>query len=280
MRQNKEKNGVPAECLERVEEAIERAKKDKLQEKRARRKAAVRAAAIFLVCLAVVIPNVSAEAALAMSRLPVVGDLFRVITVRDYHYIDDRYSADVHVPKLDSDSEAARSVNSKINAIAENWVEEFEKSMEDGWIRSDMKVDYEILSTAPEYFTLKLVTYQSSGSGFEQDYYYTIRISDEKEMALADLFPKGADYITPISENIIEQMHRQMKDDADKIYWVDLEEDDPIKEFEFKAISEEQQFYVDEEGRVVIAFNEGDVAPMYMGCVKFTVPKQVTDNIK
>ena len=99
-------------------------------------------------------------------------------------------------------------------------------------------------------------------------------------MTLSDPFPEGADFITPISENIREQMHRRMKEDPDKTFWVDLQEDDPIKEFECEKISEDQQFYVDRKGRIVIAFNEGDVAPMYMGCVKFTVPKKVTDNIK
>ena len=35
-----------------------------------------------------------------------------------------------------------------------------------------------------------------------------------------------------------------------------------------------------EEGRLVIVFNEGDAGPMYMGCVKFTIPEQVVDDIK
>ena len=280
MKKNTEKIETPPECLRRVKEAIERAKEDRLHAKRSRRKAAIRAAAVFLICLTVAIPNVSAEAAEAMSNLPIVGGFFSVITVRDYHYIDVRYSADVHIPGLESDSAAAQSVNSKIMAIAEEWVEEFQSAREDEWVRAEIKVDYEILSTAPEYFTLKLMAYQCSGSGYEQDYYYTIRISDKKEMTLSDLFPEGADFITPISENIREQMHRRMKEDPDKTFWVDLQEDDPIKEFEFEKISEDQQFYVDRKGRIVIAFNEGDVAPMYMGCVKFTVPKKVTDNIK
>ena len=61
---------------------------------------------------------------------------------------------------------------------------------------------------------------------------------------------------------------------------MDIEDDDPIKGFEFSKIDKDQQFYIDEDGQIVIAFNEGDVAPMYMGCVKFTIPKQVTDGIR
>ena len=271
---------TPDECLERVKEAIVRAKEDKLRAVRARRKALMRMVAVSFICFLVILPNMSAGVAQAMSSLPVVGDLFRVITIRDYHYMDDRFRAEVNIPEIESDSEAAKSINGKVNAIAEEWVEQFESAKEDEWGRSEIKVDYEILSTAPEYFTLKLITYQGSGSGFQQDHYYTIRISDEKEMTLSDLFPEGADYITPISENIKQQMRQQIKNDPDKMYWVDIGDDDPAKGFEFVEIEKDQQFYIDSEGRIVIAFNEGDAAPMYMGCLQFTIPGQVTDKIK
>ena len=271
---------TPDECLERVKEAIVRAKEDKLRAVRARRKALMRMVAVSFICFLVILPNMSAGVAQAMSSLPVVGDLFRVITIRDYHYMDDRFRAEVNIPEIESDSEAAKSINGKISAIAEEWVERFESAKEDEWGRSEIKVDYEILSTAPEYFTLKLVTYQGSGSGFQQDHYYTIRIFDEKEMTLSDIFPEGADYITPISENIKQQMRQQIKNDPDKMYWVDIGDDDPAKGFEFVEIEKDQQFYIDENGQIVIAFNEGDVAPMYMGCVQFTIPKQVTEGIR
>ena len=271
---------TPDECLERVKEAIVRAKEDKLRAVRARRKALMRMVAVSFICFLVILPNMSAGVAQAMSSLPVVGEFFRVITIRDYHYMDDRFRAEVNIPEIESDSEAAKSINGKISAIAEEWVERFESAKEDEWGRSEIKVDYEILSTAPEYFTLKLITYQGSGSGFQQDHYYTIRIFDEKEMTLSDIFPEGADYITPISENIKQQMRQQIKNDPDKMYWVDIEDDDPAKGFEFVEIEKDQQFYIDSEGRIVIAFNEGDVAPMYMGCLQFTIPGQVIDKIK
>ena len=282
----KEREGVeiPKECLEKVKESIERAKEDKLHAVRARRRAMMRMVAVSFICLLVVLPNISADVAQAMSSLPVIGDFFRVITIRDYHYIDDRFSADVRVPEISSEngagSEASRAINAKIRTIAQQWVDEFEEAHEDEWGHSQIIVDYEVISTAPEYFTLKLMTYQGAGSGFEQDYYFTIRIDDGKEMMLADLFPEDADYITTISENIKEQMRQQLARDSGKSYWIDLDDEDPVKAFEFNKINADQSFYIDEEGRLVIAFNEGDAGPMYMGCVKFTIPEQVVDDIK
>ena len=275
---------IPEECLDRVREAIKRAKEEKLHAKRERRRATMRMVAVSFICLIVFIPNVSIDAAQAMSGLPVIGELFRVITFRDYHYIDDRYSADISVPELTTDdevlSEAGDAVNEKIRAISEQWISEFEQAAAECEGRSEVFVDYEVIASAPEYFTLKLMTYQGSGSGYEKDYYFTIRIADGKEMTLAELFPEGADYVTPISENIKEQMRKQISEDNEKSYWIDLDDDDPVKAFEFDKISTEQQFYIDSQDRLVIAFDEGDAGPMYMGCVEFTIPEKVTENIK
>ena len=99
---------TPDECLERVKEAIVRAKEDKLRAVRARRKALMRMVAVSFICFLVILPNMSAGVAQAMSSLPVVGEFFRVITIRDYHYMDDRFRAEVNIPEIESDSEAAK----------------------------------------------------------------------------------------------------------------------------------------------------------------------------
>ena len=39
-------------------------------------------------------------------------------------------------------------------------------------------------------------------------------------------------------------------------------------------------FYLNENGEVVICFNEGDVAPMSMGCVTFVIPNDVLADIR
>ena len=85
-----------------------------------------------------------------------------------------------------------------------------------------------------------------------------------------------ADYITPVSDNIKDQMRSQMKADSSKMYWVDYTE---VPAWNFEAITEETSFYLNDQGSLVISFNEGDVAPMYMGCVEFVIPKEALENI-
>jgi hypothetical protein len=95
-------------------------------------------------------------------------------------------------------------------------------------------------------------------------------------MALRELFMEGTDYITPISENIKDQMQAQMNADENVCYWLNEE----MEEYNFSSITDETSFYVNETGNVVIAFNEGDVAPGYMGAVEFEIPEEVLESIR
>ena len=138
-----------------------------------------------------------------------------------------------------------------------------------------MIVKSEAVNTTQEYFTLKLICYQGAGSGAEWNYFFTIDLNTGERLQLRDLFKEGADYITPISENIKTQMREQMEADDMKHYWLE----DEIEECNFKQITDETAFYLNEEGNIVISFSEGDVAPMYMGCVEFVIPDEVVADI-
>lgn len=52
------------------------------------------------------------------------------------------------------------------------------------------------------------------------------------------------------------------------------------EEINFKAITPNTSFYLNEKGNVVIGFDEGEVAPMYMGTVEFEIPNEVVKDIR
>ena len=74
-----------------------------------------------------------------------------------------------------------------------------------------------------------------------------------------------------------EALQQQMAEDDGKMYWVDNAE---VPEWNFDKITDETSFYLDSDGHLVICFNEGDVAPMYMGCVQFVIPDEVVADIR
>lgn len=311
--------------VEQMKKRIEEAKQEKLQaqqKQQTKRKpnekrkplavkiglAAAAAAAVFTL-----IPNVSKDAAYAMSKLPILGGLVEVVTFRNYQYEDDRHHADVNVPELvpnqtDSPEQATGSeglsasgqtetdgtkapadsqvqenlkktteeINAEIQKITDQIIAEFEENAKDQEGYQDIMIKHEILNTSEDYFTLKLICYQASGSGAEWDYFYTIDLKTGERLALADLFEEGADYITPISESIKKQMQERMDADENVHYWLN----DEIEEWNFKQITDETSFYVNADDNIVISFNEGDVAPMYMGCVEFEIPDEVVAEIR
>ena len=210
-----------------------------------------------------------------MSRIPLLGRLVDVVTYRDYSYEDERHNAQITVPEIvvqlpengedvapevqENMARTAEEINAQVQQISGQLIAEFEEGLkyEEGY--QDMIVDSEIISSTEDYFSLKLICYQGAGSGAEWDYFYTVDLNTGKQLSLSDLFAENADFATPVSNNIKDQMRTQIVEDSMKIYWVDYTD---IPDLNFETITEETSFYLNDEGNLVICFNEGDVAPM------------------
>lgn len=246
------------------------------------------AAAAALAGAFMILPNTSATIAHAMEQIPIIGQLVEVVTFRNYEYETERHKADIEVPEIKpgeqvEDKEVQENlerttdeINAEIQKITDELVKEFEDHVKDEEGYQDILVKSEVLATTQDYFTLKLICYQGAGSGYQWNYYYTIDLNTGERLQLKDIFVDGADYITPISENIKEQMQEQMAADDMVYYWLN----DEIEGLNFKTITEETSFYLNEKDNVVIGFNEGDVAPMYMGTVEFEIPAEVLSDIR
>lgn len=295
-----EKAEMSKEQIEKMKERMEEAKREKKNNCYpgwAKAATAVAAAAAVFIAL----PNTSENIAYAMSNIPLLGGLVDVVTFRDYQYDNEGNNANIRVPELvagdnidvvgtedasgteNASSQAKENlqkstteINQEIQTITDRLVKEFEHNLENEEGYQEVQVDSEVIATTDRYFTLKLMCYQAAGSGSQWNYFYTIDLTTGERLALADLFKDGADYITPISDEIKRQMREQMEADENVMYWVD---DTEIPEWNFTEITDETSFYINESGNIVISFNEGDVAPMYMGVVEFEIPSDVVAGI-
>lgn len=285
----KEEYQKPQMSAEQLEQLRTKMKEAVREDGRQRiKKAAIKYASAAAVFAAIffILPNTSASAANAMEQIPVLGHLIKAVTFRDYTYESDRHMADIKVPKLQLEQQPAenqtkleqttKEINEEIRSITDELIEEFEKNLDDQEGYQDVVTDSEVLVVTEDYFTLRLNCYQGAGSGYEWNYYYTIDLHTGERLKLRDIFKEGADYITPISESIKKQMKEQMEADENVTYWLDNE----IEEWNFKQISQDESFYLNKDNHVVIAFNEGDVAPMYMGAVEFEIPAKVLESIR
>lgn len=109
-----------------------------------------------------------------------------------------------------------------------------------------------------------------------RDYQY----EDERNQAdieIPEIVPEGVTD-TVVEESADEvQTTLQKSADENKMYWLD---DAEVEEWNFKQITDDTAFYLNEKGNIVISFDEGDVAPMYMGVVTFEILKDVVKDIR
>lgn len=244
---------------------------------------AVAAAAAAVILL----PNLSPSVAYAWEKLPVLSTIVKVVVWRDYHVEEGRYEANVSVPQIKVDpaedaddavkeqlQKAADTINASVEELTNQIITEFESNLENDpelYGADSIHVGHEVVTDNDRYFSMKVWVLEVMGSGWEQDHYYTIDRKTGQILTLADLFDDDT-YIQTISDEIKRQMAEQMAEDENVHYWLNEEE---IPEWNFKEIPVDQSFYISEEGTLVICFNEGDVAPMYMGCVQFEMPETI-----
>lgn len=265
---------VPEEGIEKMETKIRQAKLDKRRAKR--RKTVRRLGTGMAAALAVlfVLPNINGDIAYAMGNLPVVGKVFEVITIRDYasewDYEKGRKELKVKVPEVADEDQLNESVDSYVKELLERFEAE-RKESEEGYLGLD--VDYQVLTNDEKWFSLDIAAVETQASGYEFHRFYTIDKETDRVIELKDLFAEDADYVSVISEEII----RQMKADPDGVYW--LEDTEIPKEDNFTAIKPDQSFYINQEGNLVIAFDEYEVAPGYMGALQFVIPNEVIEGI-
>ena len=282
------KKAMSEEQLSRLKMKMEEAKCENRKERRNARITRITATAAALAIVFIALPNMSPTIAYAMEQMPIIGQFVKVVTFRNYEYEDEQHKAELDIPEIVIDDQiqdeqlqsvledTTNEINAEIQKISKELLDEFVNHMRDEMGYKELIVKSEVVATTQEYFTLKLSCYQGEASGYERDYFYTIDLISGKRLQLQDIFKEGVDYITPISENIKEQMQSQMAKDENVLYWLA----DEMEELNFSGITEETNFYINEDDDVVISFNEGDVAPMYMGNVEFEIPAEVLQEIR
>lgn len=288
-----------AEMIERFKEGKKHSVNNAVNRRRRAGRIAGFAAAAAAAVL-VILPNTSAKAAYAMSQIPILGDVIKAVTIREYSYESERFQADIKEVQLEVDNSVAEggqtsdtdqaanvnqsenmdrsvaAINEDIDTMTNRLIQRFEEQAATGESYGGVYMDHEVVTNTDKWFTLRLDVTEVAGSGAQYQYYYHIDKTTGEIASLKDLFKEGADYVTPVSENIKKQMRERMAEDDYLMYWVD---EDPEMGFNFEKIKEDQNFYLNEKGQLVICFDEYEVAPGYMGLVEFAVEEDAIRDI-
>lgn len=241
--------------------------------------------AALAVTVLVILPNISTNIASAMEQIPVLREIVRVTTIRNYFYDDGYHNLEADIPSVDIDgdsptaSDAENYINSSVQELTDALIDRFYADVDsignEG--HTQMKIDYTVVTNTDNWFTLKLQIFEASGSSNTYYKFYHIDKKSGKIVYLSDLFLENSNYKTAISEEIKRQMEAEMEKDSSIYYWLHSE----VETWNFTNISDQQNFYFSENGNIVIAFDKYEVAPGAMGCPEFEIPKEIyQDSLK
>lgn len=280
---------IPDELLMRMELARDRAvkeRKDMKFEKNIVKKnhklkySAIAAAAAVVVFAGSV--NISPAFAESMKEVPVLGSIVKVITIDKISEHDQYLEADINIAGIkgnDKANEILREEADKAFAQAKDKAEfvknAVEKTGTTEYIPANVTQNYEVLSCKDGILSVKITTLEIQASGYETLKGINIDLVNNKVIELKDQFKENANYVEIISNNIKKQMKDQMMKDENKMYFIGKDETMP-----FEKIKKDQTYFIDTNGNLVIAFDEYEVAPGFMGPVEFTIPNEVIKDIK
>ena len=235
------------------------------------------AAACFIFITLFLLPNVSVAYAQTLEQIPVIGDIVRIVTIRNYSYSDDRHEMDINVPEIEGENiEAVDYINKDVNELTTALVNQFYKDLaitgNNGY--GSIHVDYEAITNTERWFTLKLSVSESAASSNNYFAFYPIDKQSGKIVKLGDLF--GTDEFSEVLEaEIKKQMQERMDADNTVKYWIDSSEFGQ----ELVTVSKDHNFYWNKNGELVIVFDEYEVAPSSMGTPEFVISKDVIKDI-
>lgn len=117
-----------------------------------------------------------------------------------------------------------------------------------------------------------ITTTETQASTGIQKLYYNVNLETGEDLTLKDLL--GNNYKELVNESVQSQIEQRMKEDENQIFFgfTQDEKDMGIKGFE--GIKDDQTFYINKDGNVVITFEQFEIAPGYMGVPEFEIMKK------
>ena len=252
----------------------------KEQEKKMKRKNIINKSVIAAAVAGVVFVgsiNLSSEISYALSEVPVLGSIVRVLTFKTFELKDNNFDAQLKTPAIEGlDSKLEAMLNQKYLDENQKLYDDFMKEI-DELKKADMDEahmgiasGYEVKTDTDKLLVIGRYVVNTAGSSSTTIKYDTIDKQNKILITLPSLFKDEA-YIDIISENIKAQMKEQMKDESN-VYWL---EDEMMGDENFSNIDKNQSFYITKDNQLVIAFDKYEVAPGYMGNPEFIIPSEL-----
>ena len=222
--------------------------------------------------------NASEVFAQSVYNIPVLGEFARVITWREYRQHDDYRLIDVKVPQLANTGNTAlekrvnNEIQKKIDEIITRTEQEakelyqlfVDEGRENEYHKLEVSVDYEIKRSDQRTASFVLTKFVMFTSANVEQFFYNVDLQTGKDITLQDLL--GPKYKEIADKSIQAQIEQRKAEDENNIFF---DGTDGIEGF--TGISEDQNFYINEQGNPVVVFEKYEIAPGYMGIQEFEI---------
>ena len=223
------------------------------------------ALAALTACL-VLLLNLSPTVARAMSQIPLLGELCRVVTFREYHFTDEIKYVDVRIPQIENwgKSQLEQRVNLEIQKKIHDCIQESEAIAQDyyeAFVATGGKpedfhpigitVDYEVKTINQKYAYI-----YEEVEGNDSNYTY-----DKNAWKVVVSVERNDD--RQIVAKHVEEELANWDEDQRWALWADIDVED--------LISENTDFYINPEGQVVVVFPRYALACGAAGRLEFVI---------
>jgi len=267
---------IPQELDDRVREGIRQGRRNYLK-KRFQRYAA-RAAACFAVLTAML--NLSPTIALAAAEVPVLGGLFQILTVRDFHTVEDGIRYDVSVPGAVAEGELARQVNALIQEKVDAHLAQAQQDWDDyrdtffanggteeewGNREMDVTVDYSIKSQTYSRVSFAVTLGEGWVAAREESYYYNLDLAEDRPITLRELL--GENWVERCNDAILAGIEAAQDEEGFSYFF-------SPDEGGFTTVDENTAFYIRGDGVPVVVFPQYSIAAGAAGSPEFPIEQR------
>lgn len=266
---------IPAELNERVQAGIQEGK----ARYRARRGRTIRRWASAAACFCAVLAglNLSPTIAKAAAEVPVLGGLFRVLTVISCDATDGEINYLMSVPRLEAEGDLAQAVNDAIEnrvqrhllKARQDWDDYREAffatgGTEEEWAGREMDVivDYEVMSQSDSRVSFVVTLAEGWVSSMEERYYYNLDLAEDRDLTLRDYL--GEDWVEVCNASIKQQIADSVDEEGFTYFFAP-------EDGGFTTVDETTGFYVREDGTVVVCFPRYSIAAGAAGIPEFPI---------
>lgn len=142
----------------------------------------------------------------------------------------------------------ASAVNKQIKAFNEQQYKAFTKDFGKAK-HASYHFDYSLLAQTKKYVSLKVTATTTAADSAAVSKYYTFDRATGRQATLSSLFKKGTNYKKAINTALRKK----------------------AKGTTFKSINDQTSFYMNKKNQLVVAFDEGVIAPYSKGAITYTL---------